>query len=373
MTPELFLVQSPPAPRDTAQWSPRVAISYEGSEFGGDFGLSFAKGFEAHGCEIAWVERRQRIPSDADLVLAYGPFRLSSSMLPLARQLASMPPHRRPVLVWWLTEGIPDPRLPTPLVAALSHLRLVLDETMRQRVDQESQESSQPARWLRAGHRLRVYGELHWLKQHGVLDVLAVTSESRARYLQARGLDCVVVPLGYDRHYGMDMQLARDIDVCFLGNIRASRRHQFLSRVVDELKEHGIAVQVKTHLYGDARTQYLNRVRVMLNILRAPQDFVGQRFLLAAANKVLVVSEPLADSAPFVPGRHLVVTPHAQLADTIRYYLNHPEERQRIVEEAYRLVTQELTVTRMIGTILERARQAHEARVISENGSRAHA
>lgn len=346
-----------------AHWLPRVAISYEGSDYGGDFGLSFAKGFEAHGCTIAWVERRQGLPPDADLVLAYGPFKLSSSMLPIGRQLASLPSHQRPVFVWWLTEGIPDPRMPPPLVQVLSRLRLGFDRMLPYRVEQGNQVLSRPERWLRAGHRLRVYGELRWLKEHGVLDVLAVTSESRARYLQARGLDCMVVPLGYDQHYGTDLQLPRDIAVCFLGNIRASRRYQFLSGVVDQLKAHGIAVQVQTNLYGDARTQYLNRVRIMLNILRAPQDFVGQRFLLAAANKVLIVSEPIADSAPFVPGRHIVVAPYTELADTIIHYLTHPAERQQIVDEAYRLATEEMTITKMVARILERASHVYAARI----------
>ena len=63
----------------------------------------------------------------------------------------------------------------------------------------------------------------------------------------------------------------------------------------------------QTGLYGDERTRYLNRVQVLLTILRAPQDYVGQRFLLGAANKALVVTEPISNEEAFKADKHLVV------------------------------------------------------------------
>jgi spore maturation protein CgeB len=135
-----------------------------------------------------------------------------------------------------------------------------------------------------------------------------------------------------------------------------------LERVQQELESRGIEISVTTHLYGENRTRFLNRTKVSLNILRAPQDWVGQRFLLGAANKTLIISEPINDSEPFVAGHHIVIAPIEKLAETIAFYLSHSKERLKIVEEAHRFVTQELTITQMIGRILDRAREIYASR-----------
>ena len=100
----------------------------------------------------------------------------------------------------------------------------------------------------------------------------------------------------------------------------------------------------------------------MLNVLRAPQDFVGQRFLLASANKSLVISEPLLDHEPFVPGQHLVIAPLEKIPDTIQYYLANENKRREIVDRAYQFVTSELTSVNSVGRILAKARQVRVAK-----------
>jgi glycosyltransferase involved in cell wall biosynthesis len=90
----------------------------------------------------------------------------------------------------------------------------------------------------------------------------------------------------------------------------------------------------------------------MINVLRAEQDFVGQRFTLAAANKVLVVSEPLNDSAPFIPGKHLIVTPLDRMADTVCEMLRDEQRRSRLADQAHDFVTRELTIGNMMGALL---------------------
>lgn len=336
----------------------RTVILSEATEFGGDFEISFAAGLEANGCQVAWGKRDESFPTDVDMVLAYGPFTRASSMLPAARRLAALPRHARPLFAWWLTEGIPDPRLPFPLVELGSRVRLTLDHHLS-----PAPPKTRLARWLGSGHRLRVYGELKWLQAHGVLDVLAVTSPVRARYWQARGLNPIVVPLGYEeRSYGKASGLPRDIEVGFLGDTRSSRRFRILRRVSGELSTRGIRVDIQNGLYGNARTRFLNRTRILLNILRAPQDFVGQRFLLAGANKTLIVSEPLQDSEPFQDGQHIVVAPTGELTERIVHYLAQEDERAQLVENAYQLVTRELTIKNMVARILQHAQTRREAR-----------
>jgi hypothetical protein len=209
--------------------------------------------------------------------------------------------------------------------------------------------------WMR-GHRLRIYGELSWLRKLGVLDVLAVTSESRANYLRRAGFRPIVVPLGYHQaSYGTDLGLGRDIEVGFLGNLEASRRRRLLDRISRGLASQGLQISVQSDLYGKHRTHWLNRTRILLNILRASQDFVGQRFLLGAANKALVVSEPFPDHGPFVPGQHLVVEPPERIVDAIAFYAAEESRRRAIVERAYLFVTQDLAIERMVARIIEQA------------------
>jgi hypothetical protein len=253
--------------------------------------------------------------------------------------------------VWWLTEGVPDRRI-HPFVGPLSALRLAADGWLARRANGHA--ASPRLEPLTRGHRLRIFGELQWFADHGVMDVLAVTSESRARFLRGHGLSPVVVPLGYHpAHFGLDLGLERDIDVLFLGQPGPSRRRRILEGVTAELGEAGVQVVAPAAAYGEKRTRLLNRSRILLNILRAPQDFVGQRFLLGAANKALVVSEPAEDTAPFVPGRHLVVAPVERLAETVVAYLRDEPARQRLADEAHRFATAELSVERMVGRVLD--------------------
>jgi hypothetical protein len=132
-----------------------------------------------------------------------------------------------------------------------------------------------------------------------------------------------------------------------------------LTKLVKELTNRGITVVVENHLYDQARNDFLNRCRLLLNILRAPQDFVGQRFLLGAANKTLVISETVRDNRPVIPGEHFISVPWPQIPDKVQFYLSNENERKRIVDQAYQLIDQgELTIKRSVSLILQRARQA---------------
>lgn len=339
-------------------WPSRVLLSYEGSQFGGDFDESFLSGLQHHGCEVVCVKRGYPWSGGVDLALGYGPFNPETgSVLLLGRQLQALPPAERPALAWWLTEGIPPMFLPGSLVGPLAKLRLAAD-TWLQRYG-----ASWPARWRKrflAGHRLRILGELAWAQQQGLLQVLAVTSTSRAQYYRHRGFQPVVAQLGYHPVYGQDLGLERDIDVLFLGNLNSSRRRKILPGLLDALERRKVRVVVADNLYGAERTRMLNRARVLLNVMRAPQDFVGQRFMLGAANKALNISESLNDHAPFIPGKYLIMAPLDQLADTIHFYLSHEAERRALAEATYAFVTGELSINRMVGRVLDRAREVKQ-------------
>src|SRR5258706_6013901 len=141
-------------------WPGKVLLAYEGSRFGGDFDESLLDGLRAHCEQVDVVQGRQPLPPGYDLVLGYGPFSLDSgTLLPLAQRLAALSRPQRPAFAWWLTEGVPDPRLPGWLADRLADLRLAADRSLPAAAGQRG------AGWralLSSGHRLRILGQLQW-------------------------------------------------------------------------------------------------------------------------------------------------------------------------------------------------------------------
>jgi hypothetical protein len=78
------------------------------------------------------------------------------------------------------------------------------------------------------------------------------------------------------------------------------------------------------------------------------------RYALAAHNRALVVTEPTLPHTSHRPGVHVVEAPFEQIADTICHYLAHEEERQRIVENAYQLISGSQDSTSGISAIIDR-------------------
>jgi spore maturation protein CgeB len=70
------------------------------------------------------------------------------------------------------------------------------------------------------------------------------------------------------------------------------------------------------------------------------------------ANGAMVISEPSYRPDPFVEGEHFISATIEEMPEAIRYYLAHPEERERVVAAGHRLVTQELTWRRTMEEML---------------------
>ena len=87
------------------------------------------------------------------------------------------------------------------------------------------------------------------------------------------------------------------------------------------------------------------------------------------ANKALVVSEPIYRPAPYEPGRHYVSCSADEMPDVISHYLDNDDERACIVDEAYRLVSQEVTLKLSVARILNPLRQQMALVVDARNRS----
>jgi hypothetical protein len=316
------------------------------------------------GCEVKRVEQSSlpaqpdpRIAAGCDFVLCHGPNR--TSMLPAARLVSQFPAGAdRPLFVWWLAENLPDPRLPAWFVDRAARLRVGIGQWSAAVL--QTSLPGNPAH--PRAHRLRVLGELHRIRSLGALDVLPVAGSGRTDYLRQRGFDAFPVFIGCHPVLGRDLGIDRDLDVVFVGQPGTRRRRALLRRLKTELAARGIDLRiydgVRASLYGEERTQVLNRSKICLNVLKAPHDAVAYRLLVGAANKALIVSEPLRECTGFEPERHLVTRPIDRLADAIEFYLRHEAERRSICEAAYHLVTRELTMERAVGHILERSEQS---------------
>jgi len=341
------------------QWPQQVAVLYEGEE-GNPGGLSraFAAGFQENGCSVDLLTRREIWRKSYDFVLGYGPSTWDGSLLPAAQQLLNYPPKQRPFFYWWFIECIPNPKTPTKLAQIGAKIRIAIDRrTVQSQTVRKRLQSWGLYKYFLRGFRFQILGELDYFRQKGLLDGLAITSNSRASYLQRHDFHPIVIPIGYyPELHGRDLGLQRDIDVGFLGNINSQRRFSLLEQVRKELEQRGITVSIQTNLYSEERTKFLNRTKINLNIYRAPYDFFGLRFVFCAANKTLLISEPVLDYEPFIPGRHMIAVPINEIADKVDYYLSHEEQRQKIVDDAYQLIHEEYTIGQMIRRILDDAR-----------------
>ena len=254
------------------------------------------------------------------------------------RSLVERPVGRRPATVLWHAEPFPLPRAsgqrwPRPSVRELAKIAL---------------------RDRRASDVYSNYFILRRLISRGLPDVLAVTSGERATFLAERGIDAVVAPLGYSATEGRILDLERDIDVLLLGTMNVPHRR----RVVRDLRGAGVPVMTAgdygdPSLWGESRTELVNRVRIMLSLGRFPGTLGGVRFLIAMACGALVVSDPPYDPAPYVPGEHFVQASVEDMPSVIERYLADESERLRIAQSAHRFVTTELTMERSFSSLLD--------------------
>jgi hypothetical protein len=188
----------------------------------------------------------------------------------------------------------------------------------------------------------------------GILDSVVVSGATRATSLRDRGVRAAFVPFGYHPGMGRDHGRVRDIDVLFFGHVQGSRRERILNDLQSGLAARGHApIRIETDCYGAEREILLNRTKICLNLPILSWEFAGIRLLRAIACGALVVSETLLEPAPYVPGLHFVQTSLQELPDTLKHYLEHTDDREKITRDAHAWLAKELTLERSISMILD--------------------
>jgi hypothetical protein len=299
------------------------------------------------------------VPEGKDIVFTYAPF---GKFMPIVNHLANLPERTRPLLVHWNTEGMPDLRIPWQITRAVAAGRSGIErlfQPFRNRRIQPLAKISSLTKLDFSMMRFRFIGDYYAAYSQGILNVFSDSSAIYAGIHTKRGLPTVYAPWGSMPRWYADLGIERDIDVLWMGIRGSRRRSKLLDRVRAELKEHGVEIYVADNvenpfIFGDERTEYLNRAKITLNITRTWYDDNFSRFSLAGPNRSLVVSETMLPHCPaYQPGVHYVEAKPDDLAQTVLLYLQNPEKREQIVEQAYRLSTGELTFKNSIKRIMD--------------------
>ncbi len=326
---------------------------------GSGIGEAIYHALEAQGHQPFYFSLGAAMTTPVDVVFLFGPF---GRFLHELGQLRAALADPKPIFIFWNTEGLPDLRLPWPVMASLSAARSWLSR-LRNTVHLQSYAPSLLSRVDNSMIRFRHLGDFLYANQQGWIDIFADISAVYSHLLNTSGVPTLTAPFGGACDWYADLHLKRDIDVLWMGKRATNRRSKLIDQVRIELRQRGVEIYVvdnveRPFVFDEARTHLLNRTKITLNLLRTWYDEISLRICLAAANRSLVVSEPLLSHVPqYQVGQHYVVAPAEQLADRIMYYLEQEDERQCIVENAYQLVTGELTIANSVRSLLKEAQR----------------
>ncbi len=301
------------------------------------------------------------IPSHAELVLTFAPW---GRLLEVASQLANLSDHTRPVFIHWNLENPPDPRIPWPVLSKVAAFRSWIDRLYDSKSPYiRNLQQTFPLKQLhRHFIKYRYLGEYYYAYRMGWLDALVETSLMFTKYHQNHGLPTSYIPWGTARNQYDILRLERDIDVLWMGKRRTRRRSENINRIKQELALKGIGMYVidgeeNDLVYGTERTRLINRSRITLNVMSNWYDnSFHMRFHMAAGNGSMVVSEIIPPHyAEYESGVHYVSSDLGSLADKILYYLEHEEERAHIANNAFKLVSSEMTLANSLSKIIQLA------------------
>lgn len=307
------------------------------------------------GHEAVAFDSNGRVPSHADVVFSFAPY---GNFMALIDRLGAIPATRRPLLIHWNTEGIPNLHLPWGYVYPVSNLRSWFGRlATRTRV-----ENKPPFTWFKDRMlRFRYVGDYYQAYHRGVLSVFADSSSIYAEIHRKHGLPTTYFPWGAAPSWYADLNLKRDVDVVWLGKRGTKRRSDLLDRIRGELRQHGVDIYVADNVehpfvWRDERTELLNRAKITLNITRTWYDDNFSRFSMAAPNRSLIVSEPMLAHCPeYKSGKHYVSAPIEQLSAAILHYLEAEKERRQITDGAHDLLTRELTLANSVRRVMAEA------------------
>lgn len=194
-------------------------------------------------------------------------------------------------------------------------------------------------------------------------DRMVTDARDRLTVAAEYGLRLEHIPLGYHQSYAGPLVSGgeRDIAAFFLGYLvgRVGRRQRLLKELRADLWRRGVELSSPTgDLYGPDRQRTLATSRVVVDLHRIPGNFNEHRFVFATAAGAALVTEPLADSAPLIPGVHYIECPAERMGETIAAVLADEPQRRRVVDAAQELLRTEMSMEVALPRVLGQFGQA---------------
>lgn len=306
--------------------APRISLVMRKPDPKNDLPNSVVNGLRRNGLDAHAYNDGDPAVLHGDVVLLLGQ---PSGCRRTIRQIERTHPQHRPRVGAWLFEPLPPPQMTLPLMRIATSLSAL--RTGRTWARPFMRVLSFPldfglALHLRAGvgaHSLRFLIDSGAFvlrgRDFGWLDAIFVSTEQKRLQLAAWAIPSQFLPIGQQPIFGQDHGRPRDIDVLFVGSVKNRRRKTALAQLTGQLRALGLTVHQPTSpLWGPARTDMVNRAKIVLHMHQYVWDTPWMRWYLATANGAVVASEPLSVPHPLRPGiDYLEATP--QFARDIAY------------------------------------------------------
>ena len=293
------------------------------------------EGLRALGHEVVVVVDGFAEAAPGDVLFLQG----SANYFPATwKRLRALTPEERPASLLWQIEPLPPPA-DSGLRPARRHLREWAKIALR-----DARTTDPKSNWAR----------LRRLRGQDLPSHIAVSTGARQTFLAEQGVESTWAPFGHYDLMGDDLGLERDIDVMFLGAPDVPRRR----RIIRRMRRAGIDVRSegawgRRGLWGDERTQVLSRTKILLNLGRHPGELSGLRLLKGMGTRCCVLSEPIYDPRPYVPGLHYAEAPIDSLADEAAALLADDARRTTIADAGHAFAMREQTIDRTLAILSE--------------------
>jgi Glycosyl transferase family 2 len=194
--------------------------------------------------------------------------------------------------------------------------------------------------------------------------------------LKRQGVDARRLPLGYvpqwDHWHGADIR--RPIDATFLGG-HTPRRGRVLARCGSVLQDHRASIHlveswgphsVKDALFlrGARKHRHLASSKILINAHRGSNAyFEWMRFVEAAANGCVLLTEHSSGFTPLEPGEHFASVTCENLPVALSTLLDDHERQEALRREAYDFLREELPPSKTSAVLAEAITDAFRRRV----------
>jgi tetratricopeptide (TPR) repeat protein len=228
------------------------------------------------------------------------------------------------------------------------HIKAVLDELAEIRPDVILQieslrnrlilEGIEEVNVLTAFYALDIHLNYYWHKEYAKLfDVVLVSQKDYIPRLKKEGIqNAYWFPWAIDPDVLKDHQLARDLDISFVGMVddhHRKKRAQIIKEISGRFHLHLFGTSMGNRIPQSEMARVFSRSKIILN-----ESIAGElnfRVFEALACGGMLLTERVKNGIQdlFQDGIHLITYGPENLPEKIEYYLHHEEERRRIAQQ----------------------------------------